>query len=197
MAKRTSAPALNVQCDQGRRVVRAQGVREAAVGALPDQATEDAELAHHTGGTEEAEEREDADGESPTLYVKNLGFSTTDKALQEHFDSAVSAAGGYIRSARITRKKGPDGKLLSAGFGFVECSSEAVARAVLKKMQVWVCMILRVWLCKGMLLRGPATGIFNEVVLFNRVFEQILLEVSGINLVDSPVARAVLKKMQV
>ena len=61
------------------------------------------------------------------------------EALQKHFDSAVAAVGGQLRSAKVaTRKgaKGTDGKPLSAGFGFVECSSESVAAAVIKKLQV-------------------------------------------------------------
>ena len=41
-----------------------------------------------------------------------------------------------MRSAKVAKRKGPDGKaLLSAGFGFVECSSEAVAKGVLKALQ--------------------------------------------------------------
>eukprot|EP00884_Botryococcus_braunii_P005166 jgi/Botrbrau1/14650/Bobra.0108s0011.1 len=114
-----------------------KGVKEAAgVGLMPSQpaepALEDGGIASEAviGG-----ERDETDGESPTLYVKNLGFSTTDEALLRHFDAVVSAAGGQIRSARVSKKKGPDGKYLSAGFGFVECSSEAVARIVLKKLQ--------------------------------------------------------------
>lgn len=48
--------------------------------------------------------------------------------------------GGKLRAAKVARRKGPDGKLLSAGFGFVECSSEEVASAVIKALQVcgWV-----------------------------------------------------------
>lgn len=61
-----------------------------------------------------------------------------DKALRAHFDGAASAAGGALRSAAVSRKKekGPDGQPLSKGFGFVECSSEATAKAVLKQLQV-------------------------------------------------------------
>lgn len=33
-----------------------------------------------------------------------------------------------MRAVKIAKKKGPGGKQLSAGFGFVECSSEAVAK---------------------------------------------------------------------
>jgi hypothetical protein len=56
--------------------------------------------------------------------------------VQAHFDAAVSAAGGSIRTARVAKRKGQDGKRLSAGFGFVECSSEEVAKIGISKMQV-------------------------------------------------------------
>lgn len=44
-------------------------------------------------------------------------------------------AGGSVRAVKVARKKGPDGKPLSAGFGFVECSSEAAAAAAVKALQ--------------------------------------------------------------
>ena len=50
-------------------------------------------------------------------------------------DPVVSAAGGSVRSVKVARHRGPNGKLLSAGFGFVECSSEQAARAALKRLQ--------------------------------------------------------------
>lgn len=59
-----------------------------------------------------------------------------DKQLTKHFDSTVSAAGGTVRAVKVAKRKGPDGKPLSAGYGFVECSSEAVAKVVLRKLQV-------------------------------------------------------------
>jgi len=40
------------------------------------------------------------------------------------------------RAAKVTKRKGAEGKLLSAGYGFVECSSEAAARVAVKKLQV-------------------------------------------------------------
>ena len=58
------------------------------------------------------------------------------EALQKHFDSAVATVGGQLRSAKVATRKGADGKPLSMGFGFVECSSESVAAAVIKKLQV-------------------------------------------------------------
>ncbi len=50
-------------------------------------------------------------------------------------DSVVSASGGAVRSVKVARHRGPNGRLLSAGFGFVECSSEQAARAALKRLQ--------------------------------------------------------------
>lgn len=44
-------------------------------------------------------------------------------------------AGGSVRSVKVAKKKGPDGKVLSAGFGFVECSSEAAAKVAVKTLQ--------------------------------------------------------------
>ena len=40
-----------------------------------------------------------------------------------------------MRSAKVAKRKGPDGKMLSAGFGFVECSSEAAAKGAVKMLQ--------------------------------------------------------------
>ena len=59
-----------------------------------------------------------------------------DAGLRKHFENAISSAGGSMRSGKVAMRKGPDGKPLSMGFGFVECSSEDVAKAVLKQLQV-------------------------------------------------------------
>lgn len=40
-----------------------------------------------------------------------------------------------MRAVKVAKRKGPDGKLLSAGFGFVECSSDAAAKAAVKALQ--------------------------------------------------------------
>ena len=79
---------------------------------------------------------DEASPETSTLFVKNLAFATTDEALRAHFAAAISARGGALRSARVSKKRGPGGKLQSAGFGFVECSSDMTASAVLKGLQV-------------------------------------------------------------
>lgn len=46
------------------------------------------------------------------IYVKNLNFATTDAALKKHFDKAVSAAGGTIRSAKVCWNRVRTGYLL-------------------------------------------------------------------------------------
>ncbi|GAX79039.1 hypothetical protein CEUSTIGMA_g6479.t1 [Chlamydomonas eustigma] len=86
-----------------------------------------------TGG----EEGEDEGAGAPvaSIYVKNLAFATSDASLKKHFDAVVSTAGGSMRSAKVARKKGPDGKPLSMGFGFVEVDSEEVAKVVIRKLQ--------------------------------------------------------------
>lgn len=49
---------------------------------------------------------------------------------------AVAAAGGVLYSARVSKRKHPTtGEMLSAGFGFVEVDSPAVAAAVIKQLQ--------------------------------------------------------------
>lgn len=40
-----------------------------------------------------------------------------------------------MRAVKVARKKGPDGKQLPVGFGFVECSSEAAAKSAVKALQ--------------------------------------------------------------
>ena len=73
--------------------------------------------------------------ESTTVYVKNLAFKTEESGMNSHFTHAVKEANGGIRSVKIAKKKTKDGRVVSSGFGFVECSSETVAREVIKKMQ--------------------------------------------------------------
>ena len=38
--------------------------------------------------------------------------------------------------SQVARRKGPDGKLLSMGYGFVETDSEAAAKTAIKQLQV-------------------------------------------------------------
>lgn len=87
-----------------------------------------------------AADAEETSAASTTIYVKNLAFGTADAALRKHFDAAVSAASGVVRSAMVQKSQpkadGKDKKALSAGYGFVECSSEDVAKAVIRRLQV-------------------------------------------------------------
>ena len=73
--------------------------------------------------------------DSTTIYVKNLSFKTEDPALSKHFRAAIEKAGGTVRAIKVAKKKTKDGRMLSSGFGFVECSSESVARDVIKALQ--------------------------------------------------------------
>ena len=70
------------------------------------------------------------------MYVKNLSFSTTQASLRKLFDTAVSEVGGHLRSAKIVFKRKGDGKLVSAGYGFVEVNTWDVAKHVIKRLQV-------------------------------------------------------------
>lgn len=58
-------------------------------------------------------------------------------------------AGGKLRAAKVAKRKGPDGKMLSAGYGFVECSSEDVAKEVIRALQVGLnsCSLCAAALC--------------------------------------------------
>lgn len=76
------------------------------------------------------------DVESCSIFVKGLAWATTEAALTRHFDGAASAAGGSLKAAKVAKRRGPNGKPLSAGYGFVEFSSQSVAKAVLRKLQV-------------------------------------------------------------
>ena len=73
------------------------------------------------------------------LFFCSQTISAGDAGLHKHFDNTISSAGGSMRSVKVAVRKGPDGKPLSMGFGFVECSSEDVAKAVLKQLQVSHC----------------------------------------------------------
>ena len=68
--------------------------------------------------------------------MSKCAVAAGDAGLRKHFDNAVSSAGGSMRSVKVAMRKGPDGKPLSMGFGFVECSFEDVAKAVLRQLQV-------------------------------------------------------------
>lgn len=95
---------------------------------------------------ESNEEEVALEGPTPSIYVKNLNFSTSEEALQNYFQKAV----GDVRAARIPTKLAPVKKSrvgnkgtgesdamqsLSMGFGFVEFATHESARKALTKLQ--------------------------------------------------------------
>jgi multiple RNA-binding domain-containing protein 1 len=91
----------------------------------------------------EEESIEEGEGESTTIYVKNLNFRTTEDALLRVFEKEI----GNIRSVRIPTKvasvKSARGGRTSTdksirqsmGYGFVEFKSDAAARKALSLLQ--------------------------------------------------------------
>ena len=77
------------------------------------------------------------------------GVAAVDAGLRKHFENTISSAGGNMRSVKVAMRKGSDGKSLSMGFGFVECSSEDVAKTVLRQLQVcsWTVPVLLEAVC--------------------------------------------------
>lgn len=73
--------------------------------------------------------------DSSTIFVKNIAFKTKRQSFEKHFRDTVRSCGGEMKSAKIAQRKLKDGKQVSAGFGFVECSSEDVARRVIDALQ--------------------------------------------------------------
>jgi multiple RNA-binding domain-containing protein 1 len=78
----------------------------------------------------------DGEGETGTLFVKNLNFSTTAETLKKVFEKV-----GPVRTASIARKKdkqqaagGPE-KWLSMGYGFVEFKNKEDCLKACKSMQ--------------------------------------------------------------
>jgi len=69
------------------------------------------------------------------LFVCSPVPPAGDAGLRKHFENTISSAGGSMRSVKVAVRKGPDGKPLSMGFGFVECSSEDVAESSSLTMQ--------------------------------------------------------------
>lgn len=92
-----------------------------------DVAAAVADMTQDRGG--DGVDDEAAAGESATVYVKNLAFATSDAALAAHFDAAVSAAGGRIRSARVSR----------CGFG-KGCSDQGLGYAGMRADRDGLCM---------------------------------------------------------
>lgn len=70
-------------------------------------------------------------GDTTTLFVRNLNFTTTNERLTE----VLKPLDGFL-SARVNTKTDPKkpGQVLSMGFGFLEFRSKAQAQAALKAM---------------------------------------------------------------
>ncbi|CAB9515765.1 Multiple RNA-binding domain-containing protein 1 [Seminavis robusta] len=93
------------------------------------------------------EEQPTIDGPTPSIYIKNLNFATTEERLQKYFDSKI----GDVRAVRIPTKLAPVKKprigsaasntkddemqSLSMGFGFVEFGSQEGAKKALTQLQ--------------------------------------------------------------
>jgi multiple RNA-binding domain-containing protein 1 len=73
--------------------------------------------------------------ESSTVFIKNISFKTSRDALERHVLQAAGQGPGTIKSTKIAQRKGKDGTMLSAGYGFIECSSEDVALKIISKLQ--------------------------------------------------------------
>ncbi|EFJ46013.1 hypothetical protein VOLCADRAFT_63158, partial [Volvox carteri f. nagariensis] len=124
-----------------------------------------------------------------TIYVKNLAFSTGDTPLRKHFEAAVAAAGGSLHSALVARKKvpgtGKDGgggtAVQSLGYGFVEVDSEAVAAAVIKKLQGSVLdghkLVLQI--SRGRKSAAAGAG-STKLVVRNLAFEATKKDIQGL-----------------
>lgn len=86
----------------------------------------------HEGGESSGDAGEEKGDHSTTLFVKNLNFSTTEEALQNHFSRV-----GKIRTVTIAKKRNMKDITcpLSMGFGFVEFASHELAMKAIKEKQ--------------------------------------------------------------
>ena len=75
------------------------------------------------------------DEDATSIFVKGLDFGTVEKKLRAHFVAAAERVSGRVLSARIVTHRGPGGKTLSRGFGFVEFDQHIVAKSVLGALQ--------------------------------------------------------------
>lgn len=82
------------------------------------------------------EREEDADdGETTSLYVKNLSFDTTTEQLAEAFRPLDGFVTAQVKTKLDAKKPG---QVLSMGFGFVHFRSKAQAEAAVKVMNGYV-----------------------------------------------------------
>ena len=88
-----------------------------------------------TGATAAAlDEVDDAANMSTTLYIKNISFVTTRATLEERCTKAATAAGGFLKSVNMPKKKGAGGKELLQGYAFAEFSDPKTARAARQRL---------------------------------------------------------------
>ncbi len=102
----------------------------------------------------------------------------------------VSAVGGTLHSARVAKRKGPNGEMLSAGFGFVEVNSPSMAALVIKQLQVCpvlctqsVCVCVCVCVCARVALPGfacTAAGAPKRVYLIQLLTCRQLLALTSV-----------------
>ncbi len=95
----------------------------------------------HDDDNDDEYDVDEAEHRMATLYVKNLNFSTTENEVKKVFQDAVGKEN--ILSVRIPTKVAPvkgntkttTPKVLSMGYGFVECRSDNVAKKAMKMLQ--------------------------------------------------------------
>lgn len=104
-------------------------------GLQPDGGREAEEALDPLASALRSLEAVDEGTESSTVFVKNISFKTSRNALEQQVLHAAGQEPGTIKSTKIAQRKGKGGTMLSAGYGFVECSSEDIARQVIEKLQ--------------------------------------------------------------
>ncbi|KRX11111.1 hypothetical protein PPERSA_05220 [Pseudocohnilembus persalinus] len=99
----------------------------------PENLMDDGNIQQNSNKIEEEnkideEEENNKNQLSKILYVKNLNFDTTEKALEKHFSEANV---GDLRSVKIVKTK----EGLSSGYGFIEFKNQESIMKCLKKLQ--------------------------------------------------------------
>ena len=71
---------------------------------------------------------EEDDGDSTTLYIKNLNWKTTEQSIRKMFGKVEG-----LKTVVLPQKKGPNGENLPLGFGFVVYENRQQALKALNK----------------------------------------------------------------
>ena len=71
---------------------------------------------------------EEDDGDSTTLYIKNLNWKTTEQSIRKMFGKVDG-----LKTVVLPQKKGPNGENLPLGFGFVVYENRQQALKALNK----------------------------------------------------------------